>query len=84
LIILDSLEFKEPKTKEAKDILKALNLNSVLLVDHYENKNLFLSMRNIPKVKAVNYNQVNIYDVLNYNWLVFTEKAFDLFMERFK
>ncbi|MCK4386419.1 MAG: 50S ribosomal protein L4 [candidate division Zixibacteria bacterium] len=84
LIILDSLELKEPKTKEAKDVLKALNLNSALLVDHHENKNLFLSMRNIPKVKAVDYNQVNIYDVLNYNWLVFTEKAFDSFMERFK
>ena len=84
LIILDSLKLKEPKTKEAVDILKTLKLDSALLVDSHENKNLFLSMRNIPKFKVVDYQYVNIYDVMNYNWLVFSEKAFDSFMEKIK
>jgi large subunit ribosomal protein L4 len=55
-----------------------------LIVDQHENKNLFLSLRNIPKIKAVDYNQVNVYDVLNYKWLVFTQNAFESLMEKFK
>jgi len=84
IMVLDSLEFKEPKTKEGAEFLKKLNLNSALVIDNKENKNLFLSLRNIPKVKAVDYNQVNIYDVLNHTSLVFTQKAFESLMERLK
>ncbi len=84
LIVLDSLEFKEPKTKEAAQLVKALHLESALVVDRRENKNLFLSVRNLPKIKAVDYQHVNIYDVLNFKRIVFTEKAFDAFMERLK
>jgi large subunit ribosomal protein L4 len=84
LFILDSLNIDEPKTKLGADLVKALNLDSALFVDDQENKNLFLAMRNIPKFKAVNYNQVNIYDVLNYKWLVFTKRAFESFVEKLK
>jgi len=84
LLILDSLKLKEPKTKEAAKFLEALKLDSALIVDSSRNKNLFLSLRNIPKVKAVDTNAVNIYDVLNHKWLVFTEKAFESFVEKLK
>ena len=84
IMVLDSLKFKEPKTKEGAEFLKKLNLNSALVIDNKENKNLFLSLRNIPKVKAVDYNQVNIYDVLNHTSLVFTQEAFESLMERLK
>jgi large subunit ribosomal protein L4 len=78
------LDFKEPKTKEGKKLLEILKLDSALIVDQHENKNLFLSLRNIPKIKAVDYNQVNVYDVLNYKWLVFTQNAFESLMEKLK
>ena len=84
IIILDTLEFKGPKTKEGNKLLKKLNLDSALIVDFTQNKNLFLSLQNIPKVKAVDYNLVNLYDVMNHEWLVFTKKAFKSFMERLK
>ncbi len=84
IMVLDSLKFKEPKTKEGAEFLKKLNLNSALVIDNKENKNLFLSLRNIPKVKAVDHNQVNIYDVLNHTSLVFTQEAFESLMERLK
>lgn len=84
LLVLKALELKEPKTKEGVKILEALKLDSVLIVDHHQNKNLFLSLRNIPKVKAVDYNLVNVYDVLNHKWLVFTQKAFESLMEKLK
>ena len=84
LILLKELKFKEPKTQEAVKVMEALRLDNALIVDSHENKNLILSTRNIPKVKVVDFNQVNIYDVLSYKWLVFTEKAFDSFMEKLK
>ena len=57
---------------------------SVLVVDERENKNVFLSLRNIPKVKAIDFNQINIYDVMNHQSLVFSQKAFESLMERLK
>lgn len=84
IMVLDSLKFKEPKTKEGVNLLKQLKIESALVVDTQENRNLFLSLRNIPKVKAIDINQVNIYDVLNHKSLVFTQKAFESLMERLK
>jgi large subunit ribosomal protein L4 len=84
IMILDSLKFKEPKTKEGVKFLKKLNLESALVIDNQDNKNVFLSLRNIPEVKVVDFNQVNIYDVLNHKSLVFTQKAFESLMERLK
>jgi len=84
LLVLDKLDFKEPKTKEGIKLLRALNLESALIVDSHDNVNLFLSVRNIPKVKAVDHSQVNIYDVLNHKSLVLTQTAFESLMERLK
>lgn len=84
LFILDTIEFKEPKTKEGVKFMKGLKLDSALVVDNHTNKNMFLSLRNIPKVKAIDLNNLNVYDVLNFRSLVFSEKAFESLMERLK
>jgi len=84
LFVLDAINLKEPKTKEGVKFLTGLNLDSVLVVDHQNNKNLFLSLRNIPKVKAIDHNDLNVYDVLNYKSLVFSQKAFESLMEKLK
>jgi len=84
LLIVDALEIKEPKTKEAIALIKSLKVDSVLIVDRHDNKNLILSVRNIPKTKVVDANQVNVYDVLNHNWLVLTKRAFDSLTEKLK
>ena len=84
LLIVDALKLKEPKTKEAMALIKSLKVDSVLIVDKHDNKNLFLSVRNIPKTKVVDVSQVNVYDVLNYNWLVLTKRAFDSLTEKLK
>lgn len=84
LLIVDAIELKEPKTKDAAALIKSLKVDSALIVDKHENKNLFLSARNIPKTKVVDVNQVNVYDVLNYNWLVLTQRAFDSLTEKLK
>ncbi len=84
ILVLKSLEFKEPKTKEGINLLKKLNLESALFIDKDENKNLFLCLRNIPKVKAIDQNNITVYDVMNHQSLVFTERAFKSLMERLK
>jgi len=84
LIILKKLEFKEPKTKEGAKLIQNFNLDSALIVDSDENKNLFLSLRNIPKIKAIDYHQVSTYDILKHKWLVFTQQAFESLMEKLK
>jgi large subunit ribosomal protein L4 len=84
ILVLREFDIKEPKTKEAAALLKAFHINSALLVDSHENTNLFLSVRNLPKVKAVDVRTLNVYDVLNYKWLVFSQRALESAMERLK
>lgn len=84
LLVLNALEFKEPKTKEGANFLEKLKLDSALIVDSHQNKNLFLSLRNIPKVKVIDSRQLTVYDVLNHEWLVFSQNAFESLIERLK
>lgn len=84
LVILENIEFKEPKTKDGLKFLKGLKLDSALVVDNHKNKNMFLSLRNIPKVKAIDFTNINLYDVLNFKSLVFSQKAFESLMEKLK
>jgi len=84
MLVLEKLDFKEPKTKEGMKLIEKLNLDSALIVDDHKNKNLFLSLRNIPKIKAVDHTQITVYDVLNYKWLLLTKSAFESLMERLK
>lgn len=82
LMVLDSLEMAEPRTKTGVQFLNNLKLESALLVDRHTNTNLILSVRNIPKVKAVDFNSLTVYDVLNHEHLVFSQRAFDSLMEK--
>jgi len=82
--VIDDLNFKQPKTKQGVKLLKELGLDSALIVDSHSNENLKLSMRNIPGIKIIDYNQINVYDVLNHKHLVFSHKSFDLLMEKLK
>ena len=84
LMILESLEMAEPKTKEGARLLNNLKLESALFVDNHTNANLILALRNIPRVKAVDHKQLTVYDVLDHKVLVFSQHAFDSLMERLK
>jgi large subunit ribosomal protein L4 len=84
VLVLSELELKEPKTKEALALLKSFHLDSALFVDSHENTNLFLAVRNLPRAKAVDVRTLNVYDALNYKWLVFSQRALESAMERLK
>lgn len=76
VIVLDSLDFAAPKTKEMIAVLEALNLNNkVLVVTASENANVELSARNIAGVKPTDTKGINVYDLLYHDTLVITKEA---------
>lgn len=59
-----------------KNVLDVLNVNSkVLLVDKEYTENIVLSARNIPGVKFVSAEGINVLDVLNHGKLILTKEA---------
>ena len=75
IIVLDTLNFDQPKTKEMVKVLSNLNAEKALIVMDGSNKNVMLSARNIPEVKTAAVNTINVYDLLKYNTLVMTKEA---------
>ncbi|TFV93401.1 50S ribosomal protein L4 [Algoriphagus kandeliae] len=75
LSILENISFDAPKTKAYLALLNGLALSDkkTLLVLPEDNKNVYLSSRNIPKAKVVTVNDVNTYSLLNADHLVLCE-----------
>lgn len=84
LLVLQDLALPEPKTKAAAAWLKGLVVGPALVVEASGNRNLHLALRNLPGVKAVDPMRLNVYDVLDHPWLVFSEQALASVMERLK
>lgn len=75
IIVLDSLNFDEIKTKNMKKVLENIKVEKALVVLSEKNENVQLSTRNIPNVKASLVNTINTYDLLKYETLVITKDA---------
>lgn len=72
LLVVDSLEFADAKTKTAAAVFGALASGNALVVSA-ENEALRLSVRNLPKVKHVPFEGLNLFDLLKHKTLVLTE-----------
>lgn len=76
LIVLDSLEMNEIKTKEVVSVLKALEAGKkVLIVLPEKNETVYRSARNIKGVKTTLVSTLNVYDILNCDSLVVLKDA---------
>ena len=75
LIVLDSLNFDEIKTKNMLKVLSNLNVTKALVVLPESNLNVQASARNIPNVKTALVNTINTYDILKYDAFVVTKDA---------
>ena len=76
LVVVDTLDLAEPKTKELIKVLAGLGVSgSALLVDEPGNENLMLSARNVPHYKASLSTALNVVDLLRYDTVVASEKA---------
>lgn len=83
IVVLEDLQFEAPKTKQFTDALKAANVagKKVLFVMPEYNDNLYLSLRNVPTVGSTLLSDINTYDIVNADVLVFTENAAKIFAE---
>jgi large subunit ribosomal protein L4 len=76
LKVLDKFAFEAPKTKEMIKVLEALKLeSSALIVTSTSDQNVVKSARNIPGVKTLPANILNVVDLLSHQALVMTEDA---------
>jgi large subunit ribosomal protein L4 len=75
LVILDRFELDEIKTKKFADVLNTLKLKSALIVTEKHDDHLELSSRNVPDVKVIRSEGLNVYDILKYRMLVLLEPA---------
>jgi len=75
LVVLDRFDLEEIKTREFVGTLDALKLKSALIVTDEKNENLEMSSRNVPGVKVLRSEGLNVFDILKYRTLVLLEPA---------
>lgn len=76
MIVLDQLDLAAPKTKEFVAILNNLKVErKALVVAADYNENVALSARNIPGIKFVAADGINVLDVVSYDKLIITKDA---------
>ena len=85
VLVVDTLDtFREPKTRQAVEVLAALGLagRKVLLVVDGLEEAAIKSFRNLPQVHLITFDQLNTYDVLASDAVVFTRDSLDGFLGR--
>lgn len=76
VLVLESLAFETPKTKDFKGFLKGLSVDSkALIVTAGLDENVALSARNIPGVTVVSAEGISVLDVLGHDKLIMTKAA---------
>ncbi len=76
LKVLEELTLEQPKTNEMLRILEALGVDSsALLATSEPEENVVKSARNLPGIKTIPANILNVVDILSYNMLLMTEAA---------
>jgi large subunit ribosomal protein L4 len=75
MIILESLNFEAPKTKNIIQMLKALEANKALIITAESNEVVYKSARNIQGINIIPANNINVYDLLKYEKLIITKEA---------
>jgi large subunit ribosomal protein L4 len=75
LMVVDRFDLEPIKTKTFMSAIKALKLKSALIVTEAKNESLERSSRNVPAVKVLRTEGLNVYDVLKYDTLVLLQPA---------
>jgi large subunit ribosomal protein L4 len=73
--VLDELKLDGIKTKKMMAVLENLQIDKALIVLDKKDDIVILSARNLPKVRTVLTNSINVYDILKYDNLVLTKQA---------
>ena len=84
--VLEAFNFDAPKTKEFITLNNALGFEGKksLYILPEANKNVYLSSRNLAKVKVLTYNEISSYDLVHAGEIVFLEGAIEKFQENLR
>jgi large subunit ribosomal protein L4 len=83
IVVVEDVQMDAPKTKDFAAVLSALNIadkKALFVIPEY-NDTVYLSSRNIPSVLTVLLSDLNTYDLVNSDVVVFTENAAKIFTE---
>jgi large subunit ribosomal protein L4 len=76
IVVVESWDFDAPKTKDAIAAMSALGLEGkILLVLSRDDERAWLSFRNLPDVHILVDGELNAYDILVSDWVVFTKAS---------
>ncbi len=75
ILVLDELKMDQPKTSDMARILNNLKVGDALLVTAGKDETVEKSARNIPNIKSLTAEGLNVYDILSYDKLVITKDA---------
>jgi large subunit ribosomal protein L4 len=75
LLVLERFDLEQVKTKEFVKVITALNVRNVLIVIEKKNEPLELASRNVPTVKVLRSEGLNVYDILRYENLILLESS---------
>ncbi len=78
--VVENFSFEAPKTKEFVNFAKNLEAEGkkILLVLGNQEKNVYLSARNVPNAKVISASDLNTYVVMNSNAIILTEGSLDV------
>ena len=75
LVVVDSFNVEEPKTKLVKQKLAELGLEEVLIITEELNEQLYLGIRNLPKVDVIDTNEIDPYSLIGFEKVLITQPA---------
>ena len=77
IMVIEDIKFDAPKTKEFVNITRNLKLEGqkLLLVLNGVERNLYMSLRNVPTASVVTANDINTYRVLDNRMILVTESS---------
>ena len=85
IIVVDELNFAEPKTKEMIKFLEAVKADKkALIITAEKDENVVKSAANIPGVRTALATTMNVYEIVNHTSFIVTKEAVELIEEVYK
>ena len=77
LIVVDDFSLPEIKTKEFVKVMGNFDIKKALIVTENKNENLEKSSRNVPGIKVIRHEGINVYDILNHDHLFLVKPSIE-------
>jgi large subunit ribosomal protein L4 len=81
LVVVSAFDLPEIKTRDFVEAMENFNVNRALIVTHEKNEVLEKSSKNVPWVKVMRYEGLNVYDVLRHEHLFLDQSAISMIEE---